>query len=103
MSTETDGGEPEGPLTTAPVNDDVTEFSLRPNAEGAASSATFTVVGVAGDAGDVEIKRRPVPVPRSACCRSVITCFSPAWLAVPFRMSLAEASAGVLMALPENM
>src|SRR5580704_17005017 len=101
MSTETDGGEPEGPVTVALVSDDVTEFSLKPNGEPAAPSATCTPT--AGAVSD-ELARRPRPlVPRSACCRSAITCFSPAWVALPFRMSLAEATAGVLMALPENM
>ncbi len=99
MSTDTAAGEPDGPVTVALVSDDVTELSLRPNGEPAASSATFTEVAV----GD-EMTRRPSPLlPRSACWRSAITCFKPAWVAVPLRMSSAEATAGVPMALPEKI
>ena len=99
MSTDTDGGEPDGPVTVALVSDDVTEPSFRPNGEPATSSATFTDV-VVGD----EITSRPSPlVPRSACCRSAITCFSPALVPVPLRMSSDDATAGVLIALPEKM
>ena len=98
-STETAAGEPEGPVTVAPVSVEETEFSLRPNGEPATSSDTCTDVGV----GD-EITSRPSPlVPRSACCRSAITCFSPAWVPVPFMMESAEATAGVLIALPEKI
>jgi len=99
MSTDTAAGEPDGPVTTALVNDDDTEFSLNPNGEPATSSATFTEV-VAG----AEITRRPSPPePRSACWRSEISCFSPALPGVPLRMSSAEATAGVPMALPEKI
>ena len=81
------------------VNDDVTEESFSPNGEPATSSATCTEV-VDGE----EITSRPSPlVPRSACRRSAITCFNPAFVPVPFKMSSADATAGVLMALPEKM
>ena len=86
-------------MTVAPVSVEETEFSLRPNGEPATSSDTCTEVGV----GE-EITSRPSPlVPRSACCRSAITCFSPAIVPVPFMMVSAEATAGVLIALPEKM
>ena len=83
----------------APVHDAFTELSLKPNGEPATSSATLTDVAV----GDV-MTRRPSPlVPRSACRRSEITCFNPASVPLPFMMSSAEATAGVLIALPEKM
>ena len=76
-------GDPEGPVTVAPVSVDDTAFSFRPNGEPATSSATCTEVGD----GEV-ITRRPRPlVPRSACSRSAITCFNPAWVVVPLMMS----------------
>ena len=53
--------------------------------------------------GEVMTSRPRPLVPRSACWRSEITCFRPAWVAVPFMMSSAEAIAGVLIALPEKM
>src|SRR5882672_2759367 len=72
-SIETEGGEPAGPVTVAPVSDDDTELSFRPNGEPATSSPTETEVGVGAD-----ITRRPRPlVPRSACWRSEITVFNP--------------------------
>ena len=73
-------GEPDGPVTVAPVSDDDTELNFRPNGEPATSSATETVVGVGGVEvvlGPV-ITRRPRPVVPSACARSDITCFNPA-------------------------
>src|SRR5450432_468256 len=83
------GGEPAGPVTVAPVSEDVTEFSFNPNGEPATSSATATEVGV----GDVITSRPRPPVP-SACFRSEITCFKPAWEPVPLRMSSAETTDG---------
>ena len=95
---ETPDGDPAGPVTVAPVSEDETALNFRPNGEPAASSTTCTDVGV----GEV-IMRRPRPlVPRSACWRSEITCFNPAWVVVPLRMVSIGATAGVLMALPEN-
>ncbi len=93
-------GEPAGPVTVEPVSCDEIAFTFRPNGEPATSSATCTEVGVATG---VEITTRPRPlVPRSACWRSAITCFNPAWPTVPLRMSSAEATDSVLIALPEN-
>src|ERR1700729_2959733 len=98
---ETPAGEPDGPVTVAPVNDDDTELNFRPNGEPATSSATeIDVEGVV--AGGV-ITKRPRPVVPSACARSAITCFKPAWVPVPFMMVSTDATAGVLIALPENM
>src|SRR5581483_1586495 len=69
MSTETEGGEPAGPVTVALVSDDETELSLKPKGEPAASSATLTDVAVG-----CERTSRPSPLaPRSACWRSAIT------------------------------
>src|SRR3984957_12613133 len=104
---DTAAGEPDGPVTVAPVSDDVTELSFRPNGDPAASSATENDdTGVAGAAGAVvvtgEIVRRPRPVVPSATARSAMTCFKPAWVPLPLRIELASATAGVLMALPEN-
>lgn len=97
-ATETAGGEPEGPLTVAPVSDDVIPLSLRPKGEPATSSATDTEVAV----GD-EMTSRPRPVaPRSAWLRSAISCFSPAAVPLPLRISSMEATDGVSIALPEN-
>ena len=44
-SIETAGGDPLGPVTVAPVNEEVTALSLKPNGEPATSSATDTDVG----------------------------------------------------------
>ena len=73
--TEIADGEPEGPVTVAPVKDDDTELSFRPNGEPATSSATDTVVGVAAG---LDITSRPVPVVPSATARSAMICFNPA-------------------------
>ena len=95
---EIPAGDPVGPVTVAPVSDDETELSFRPNGEPATSSATFTDVVV----GDV-MTRRPSPVvPTSACLRSAITCFNPACVVVPFMMSSIDATDGVVTAVPEN-
>src|SRR3984885_7143879 len=104
---DTAAGEPDGPVTVVPVSDDVTELSFRPNGEPAASAATENDdTGVAGAGGAVvvtgEIVRRPRPVVPSATARSAMTCFRPAWVPLPLRIELASATAGVLMALPEN-
>ncbi len=93
----TAAGEPDGPVTVAPVSDDDTVPSFRPNGEPATSSPTWTEVAVG-----CEITSRPVPVVPSACARSAITVFNPAWVLVPFMMVPAGAVAGVLIALPEN-
>ena len=45
-STEIAAGDPEGPVTVAPVSVDDTALSFRPNGEPATSSATCTEVGV---------------------------------------------------------
>src|ERR1700730_1103413 len=96
-STEMAAGDPAGPVTVAPVSDEETALNFRPNGEPATSSATCTEVGV----GE-ERTRRPRPLVPSACPRSEITCFNPAWVVVPLRILSAEATEGVLMALPEN-
>ena len=86
-STEIAAGEPDGPVTVAPVSVDVTLLSFSPNGEPAASSATETTgVGGIADELDVVTRRRPVPpgTAPSACARSAITVFNPAWVAVPF-------------------
>src|SRR5689334_21608938 len=49
MSTDTEAGEPDGPDTTALVNDEDTPFSLNPNGEPATSSATFSEVVVGAE------------------------------------------------------
>jgi hypothetical protein len=91
-------GDPPGPVTVAPVNEDVIALSLRPNGEPATSSATPTDVGE----GE-EITRRPRPLaPRSAWLRSAISCFNPASAPCPLRIWSTEATEGVSMALPEN-
>ena len=95
---ETPDGDPAGPVTVAPVSEDETALNFRPNGEPAASSTTCTDVGV----GELIIRRPRPLVPRSACWRSEITCFNPAWVVVPLRMVSIGATAGVLMALPEN-
>src|SRR4029077_11318563 len=104
-STDAAGGEPAGAVTA--TLEDVTEVSFRPNGEPAASSATRTLVAVVGGAAALfgpVTTRRPIPlVPRSACLRSAIPCFNPASVVVPFRISSAEAPAGLLIALPEKM
>jgi hypothetical protein len=103
---DTDAGEPEGPLTVAPVSDDDTELNFRPNGEPAESSETENDVVVAGAVpvvAGVEITRRPRPVVPSACARSAMSCFSPACVPLPLRIWSDEATDGVLMALPEKM
>ena len=69
-STVVDGGAPAGCAMVAPVSVELTEASLKPNAE--PSSATLVTVVVSGGAVTA---RRPIgaaPGPRSACLRSSI-------------------------------
>jgi len=61
-STETDGGEPVGPVAVAPVKDDDTDDSFNPNGEPATSSDNETDVVV----GAVTASRPMPSVPRSA-------------------------------------
>ena len=98
-STEINFGEPEGPVTAAPVKVEFTLASLKPNGEPATSSPTVTTEPppVAG------INRRPSPPPTSACWRSVITCVSPAWAPLPLRIALVLATDCWVVALPEKM
>src|SRR5258707_155201 len=96
-STETAAGDPAGPVMVAPVSVDETALNFRPNGEPATSSATCTEVGV----GE-ERTRRPRPLVQSPCARSEFTCFNRAWVVVQLMISSAEATEGVLMALPEN-
>src|SRR5579862_1626798 len=63
--TETEGGELE--VTVAPVRLEVMLATLKPNGEVAESSASDTLEPAP------PTTRRPVPVPRSACARSLIT------------------------------
>ena len=95
---DTAAGDPVGPVTVAPVSDDETEFSFRPNTVAGVSSATE--IGIVAGA---EIVSRPRPLPRSACWRSEITCFKPACAPLPFRMTSASATDGVSIAAPENI
>src|SRR5665213_4338280 len=88
---ETVAGEPAGPVTAAPVSDDDTEASFRPNGETALSS--LIVIGVVAGG---EISRRPSPEVPSACARSAITCFKPAWVVVPLMISPTVAVGGVI-------
>src|SRR3954470_19775698 len=82
-STEMAAGDPAGPVTVAPVNVDDTALSFSPNGDVATSSATCTDVA----RGEV-MTRRPRPVaPTSACLRSEMTCFNPAWVVFPLRIS----------------
>src|SRR6202012_5541785 len=55
-STEIEAGDPDGPVTAAPVNDELTVLSLRPNGELAASSLTETT-----DPVGAGMSRRPSP------------------------------------------
>src|ERR1043165_5498509 len=56
------GGDPAGPVTVAPVSCEETEFSFRPNADGATSSRN--VIGIVAGADNI---KRPKPPPSSAC------------------------------------
>jgi len=98
--TEKPLGEPDGGVTVTLVSVEETALSFNPKGDPAASSETENdEVGVAGSTGAVvttcEIVRRPRPVVPSACARSAITCFKPAWVVVPLRMESVEATAGV--------
>lgn len=66
---DTDAGEPDGPVTVAPVSVDCTVLSFRPNGDPAESSETANEVVVAGAVPvvvGVEITKRPRPVVPSA-------------------------------------
>ena len=63
-------------MTVAPVSDDETEPSFRPNGEPAESSETeneVVVFGAVPVVAGVEMTRRPNPVVPSAAARSAIT------------------------------
>lgn len=109
---DTDAGEPDGPDTLGLVDAepavvvDDTELSLNPNGEPAVSSETendVVVVGAVPVVLGLEITRRPRPVVPSATARSAISCFNPAWVPLPLRIASEEATAGVLIALPEKI
>src|SRR5262245_6833781 len=96
---EIDAGEPDGPVTVAPVRLELTLASLKPNCEPATSSLTDTVEPDAGG-----MTKRPSPLaPWSACRRSAMTCVNPACPPLPLRMLLELATDGVFTASPENM
>ncbi len=97
-STVEEGGTPAGCVTVAPVSDDVTEPSFKPNAE--PSSAILVTVVVAG--GDETVRWPILPVPWSACRRSLINCFSPACVPLPLIMTSAGTVAGASVARPAN-
>src|ERR1700761_8008462 len=91
-----EGGEPDGPVTVAPVRLESTPVSWKPN--GVPSWLNVTVEL------EVVALRCPNPlVPRSACCRSAITCVNPACAPLPLRMSDALATDGWFEALPEKI
>src|ERR1700683_886220 len=85
--TATDGGELD--VTVAPVKFEVMLETLKPNGEVAESSASDTLEP------DPPTTRRPEPVPRSACARSLITWMRPAWGPVPVGVSALLATEGV--------
>src|SRR6202034_34891 len=94
-ATEIVGGEPEGPLTAAPVNVEFTLDNWKPNGEPSWLNVTFAPLP--------PTVSRPRPlVPRSACSRSLMTCVSPACEPLPLRIAFMLATAGWFTALPEN-
>src|SRR5215472_1750197 len=94
--TEMAGGEPLGPVTVAPEIVVVAPESLKPNGEVSCWMEKL-------DPTNGPIVSRPSPpVPRSACCRSAMTCFSPAWAPLPLRIVSVGATDGVVVAVPEN-
>src|SRR5665213_3335954 len=80
-ATEMVAGEPDGPVTVAPVSDELTLASLSPNTDPATSSLTATVEPDAAG-----MTRRPSPLVPSARLRSAITCLRPAWDPLPLRI-----------------
>src|ERR1700730_13925604 len=97
-STDIAAGVPVGWVIVAPVSVEVIALSLRPNADGEASSAICTDVA---DGAVSTTRPRPL-VPTSACLRSRISCLSPAWAPLPFMIASAEATGAVSVARPEN-
>ena len=96
ISTDSEAGEPLGPVTVALVRLELTEASLRPNVPASSSIATELAVGAL-------IVRRPRPLaPRSAWLRSEMSCFSPAFTPSPLRMWSSVSTAGWSVARPEN-
>ena len=92
------GGVPAGCVTVAPVSEDCTDSNFRPNGE--PSSATLVTVVVNG--GEDTLRRPMLAIPWSACRRSLISCVSPACVAVPSSITSAETVAAVSVARPEN-
>src|SRR5580698_6464398 len=89
IATESDGGDPDGPVTVAPVSPEFTPASWKPNGE--PSWPTFTVEPL------LLMVRRPRPlVPWSASWRSVMTCVRPACEPLPLRISEVLATDGWL-------
>src|SRR5579864_4173316 len=93
--TASDGGALD--VTVAPVKFEVMLATLKPNGEVAESSASDTLEPAP------PTTRRPVPVPTSACRRSLVTWTRPAWAPLPLRISSLLATDGVVVALPEKM
>ena len=96
-STPIVAGGAEGPVTVALLSVELTASISSPNGD-TASSAICTDVAV----GFVTVRRPSPLLPRSACRRSEISCFSPAWMPSPLRMRSVEATAGRSPAVPEN-
>src|ERR1700733_6060194 len=84
---ETVAGEPDGPLTAAPVNVEFTLDNWKPNGEPSWLNVTFAPLP--------PTVSRPRPlVPSSACSRSLMTWVSPACAPLPLRMSFMLATEG---------
>ena len=97
-STVTAGGEPVGCVDG--------RAGQRRGDRGELQAERRTVLGelvtVVVSGGDETARCPKPPAPRSAWLRSAISCFSPACVPLPLRMSSADTVAGVSMARPEN-
>src|SRR5580704_8251709 len=69
-ATEMVGGEPEGPLTVAPVNVEFTLDNWKPNGEPSWLNVRFAPL-------PPTVNRPILVVPSSACSRSLMTCVNP--------------------------
>src|ERR1700683_4021034 len=95
-------GELGGPATVAPVSVEETALNFMPNGELSCASETVVVGGVVVLVLESVRRPRSGGVPRAACWRSLMSCVSPAWGALPLRIASAVATDGVLVAAPEK-